>query len=173
VSDSTLPSTEGSTLDAPPTSTLSRLSVGLATGIVTAAAIVGTLLGLGRRSSTLWRPLNAVAHTILGERADGVWEFHADVTLTGCLVVLVVSLIAGVVTAWLTSSRRILPGAIAACGVALAGYFIHVHVVARTPGGLAALLSVGELRALYMMGAIALAGGMRYAFSPVAEAMSE
>jgi hypothetical protein len=141
--------------------------------MVTAAAIIGTLIGMGRQSSTLWRPLNAVAQTVLGARADGVWEFHADVTLVGVAVVLVVSLVAGVATAWLASSRRTLQGTIAAFGVALAGYFIHVHVVARTPGGVAALLTTGEMRALYVAGAIALTAGMRYAFSPVAEAPPE
>ena len=36
--------------------------------------------------------------------------------------------------------------AVAGVGVALAGYLLHVHLVARTPGGLASLLTVGELR---------------------------
>jgi hypothetical protein len=113
-----------------------------------------------------------VAQTVLGTRADGVWEFHANVTFVGVAVVLVVSLVAGVATAWLASSRHTLQGAIAAFGVALAGYLTHVHIVARTPGGVAALLTTGELRALYFTGAIALTAGMRYAFSP-AEAPPE
>ncbi len=158
---------------APATAAAERFALGLASGIVTAAAIIGTLLGLGRRSSTVWRPLNAVAQTALGTRADGVWEFHANVTLVGVAVVLVVSLVAGVATAWLTSSRRTVQGAIVAFGVALTGYLVHVYIVARTLGGVAALLTTGELRALYVTGAIALTAGMRYAFSPVAKAPPE
>ena len=131
-----------------------------------AAASVGMLLGTGRRYSTMWRPLNAAAHTVLGVRADDVWGFQPDVTLMGCAVVLVVSAVAGVVIAELTSSRRTLFSALATFGMTLAGYLAHVHIVARTPGGLAALLTLGELRALYATGAIALLAGMRYAFSP-------
>lgn len=147
-----------------------RLATGLAIGAVAAASSLGMLLGTGRRYSTLWRPLNAAAHTVLGMRADDVWGFQSDVTLVGVAVVLVVSAVAGVVTAGLTSSHRFLSNALAAFGVALAGYLAHVHIVARTPGGLAALLTLGELRALYATGAIALVAGMRYAFSPSAGA---
>lgn len=147
-----------------------RLAVGLGAGLVTAASSLGMLLGMGRRDSTLWRPLNAAAHAVLGVRADDVWGFQPDVTLVGGAVVLVVSAVAGVVIAELTSSRRTLPSALASFGVALVGYLAHVHIVARTPGGLAALLTLGELRALYATGAIALLVGMRYAFSPFAGA---
>jgi hypothetical protein len=151
----------------------SRLVVGLGVGAVAAAATLGMLLGFGRRYSTVWRPLNAAAHTVVGARADDVWGFQSDVTLMGGAVVLVVSAMAGVVIAQLTSSRRTLHRALAAFGVALAGYLAHVHIVARTPGGLAALLTHGELRALYVTGAIALLAGMRYAFLPSAGALSE
>jgi hypothetical protein len=148
----------------------SKLLIGLGTGAVAAAAAFGMLLGFGRRSSTLWRPLNAAAHVIIGARADDVWGFQFDVTPMGGAVVLVVSTMAGVVIAQLTSSHRTLHSALAAFGIALAGYLAHVHIVARTPAGLAALLTQGELRALYATGAIALLAGMRYAFSSSAEA---
>jgi hypothetical protein len=49
--------------------------------------------------------------------------------------------------------------------VSLAGYLLHLHLVARTPGGLADLLTVGELRGTYLTLAIALVAGMRFAFS--------
>ena len=147
-----------------------RLATGLTLGAVAAACSLGMLLGFGRRNSTVWRPLNAAAHTVLGMRADDVWGFKSDVTLVGGAVVLVVSAVAGVVIVELTSSHRTLHSALAAFGVALAGYLTHVHIVARTPGGLAALLTLGELRALYATGAIALLAGMRYAFSPSAGA---
>jgi hypothetical protein len=58
----------------------------------------------------------------------------------------------------------------AAAGVALTGYLVHLHVAARAPGGLAALLSVGELRGLYVTLGVALGAGMRFAFSTVADA---
>jgi hypothetical protein len=45
------------------------------------------------------------------------------------------------------------------------GYLLHLHVVARMPGGLADLLTVGEMRALYLVLGIALVAGMRFAFS--------
>ena len=149
---------------------MTRVTLAFAATGIAAAIILGMLLGLGRRYSTLWRPLNAAAHTVLGSRADGVWGFQLDVTLTGCGVVLVMSAMAGVVIAELTSSGRTLHRAIVGAGMALIGYLVHVHIVARTPGGLAALLTLGELRALYSAVAFALVAGMRYAFPPVAGA---
>lgn len=144
---------------------VTRITFGFAASVITAATLLGMLLGLGRRYSTLWRPLNAAAHTVLGARADGVWGYQSDVTPVGCAVVLVVSVMTGFVIALLGSSGRTLHRAMATFGIALVGYLVHVHIVARTPGGLAALLSIGELRALYVTVAIALLIGMRYAFS--------
>lgn len=146
--------------------TVTRITVALAASGITAATILGVLLGLGRRYSTLWRPLNAAAHMVLGARADGVWGYESDVTPAGGAVVLVVSVMTGIVIALLTSSGRTLHRAMATFGIVLLGYFAHVHIVARTAGGIAALLSIGELRALYAAVAIALFVGMRYAFSP-------
>jgi len=102
---------------------------------------------------------------VLGARADGVWGYQPDVTPTGGAVVLVMSVVTGLVIALLTSSGRILHRAMATFGIVLSAYLVHVHIVARTPGGLAALLSIGELRALYAAVAVALFIGMRYAFS--------
>jgi hypothetical protein len=137
----------------------------LMSSTVTAATTLGILIGLGRQHSTLWRPLNAAAHVLLGARADDLWGFQLDVTPVGCAVVLVVSAVAGVVVAGFTSSRRFLHSAVVAIGVALAGYLVHSNLVARSAGGLASLLTTGELRALYASAAIALLAGMRYAFS--------
>jgi len=135
----------------------------LCAGLVSFAAATGLLLGIGRRAGTPWRPLNAAAHLLIGARADGVWNFQRGVTPTGCLVVLVVSMLAGFVVAGVTRSRRT-PYIILAAGcVALIGYLLHLHVIADTPGGLAALLSLGELRALYLTSGIALAVGIRLA----------
>ena len=142
-----------------------RTATALAAWSVTAGTALGMLLGLGRRHSTLWRPLNATAHVLLGARADDVWGFQLDVTPAGCAVVLVMSAVAAIATATLTSSRRTAPGAIAAIGVVLVGYLAHLYIAGRSAGGLAAFLSPGELRALYASVAIALPFGMRYAFS--------
>jgi hypothetical protein len=141
------------------------LASGLVTGAITAAAMLGFLLGVGRRAGTAFRPLNATAHLFFGTRADGVWGFDGIVTIVGCLVVLALSAIAALVVAQLAPSLRTLRAVVAAAGVALVGYFLHLYVAARAPGGLSALLSVGELRALYVMLAIALGLGMRFAFS--------
>lgn len=138
-------------------------------GLVGFAAMTGLLFGIGRRAGTPWRPLNAAAELLIGTRADGVWNFQPGVTPTGCLVVLVLSMMAGFVAACVTVSRRTPYVFLSSACVALAGYFLHLHVVAaRSPGGLAALLSMGELRALYATLAVALAIGIRLAFSPAA-----
>jgi hypothetical protein len=136
-------------------------------GVVSFAAVTGLLLGIGRRAGTPSRPLNAAAQLLIGARADGVWNFQSGVTPMGCLVVLVLSMMAGFVAACVTVSRRTPYVFLTSACVAVAGYFIHLHVVAaRSPGGLAALLSVGELRALYVTLAVALALGIRLALRP-------
>lgn len=102
---------------------------------------------------------------LLGPRADGVWGVEMNVTLIGVVVVLALSVVAGIVVARLSPPQRTARALVAAAGVSLVGYLLHVHVAARVDGGLSALLSVGELRALYLTYAIALSVGMRLAFS--------
>jgi hypothetical protein len=138
---------------------------GLVSGAVAAAAVLGLLIGIGRRSGTVWRPLNAAAHGLLGAHADDVWSYHGSVTPVGGVVVLVMCMVAGFIVARIASPYRTLHVVAAAAGVALASYLLHLHVVARTPGGLAALLSVGELRGLYLTLGLGLVAGMRFAFS--------
>lgn len=136
----------------------------LVAGVVGAAAVLGVLVGIGRRAGTPWRPVNAMAHALLGARADDVWNFSWSVTPAGALVLVATCVVAALVIAALArrpSWARLAPSAAV---VALAGYLLHLHVVARTAGGLAEVLDVGELRAVYAVAAIALASGMRFAF---------
>jgi hypothetical protein len=149
---------------------VARAQHGVVAGSVGGAAALGLLLGIGRRAGTAWRPINAAAHGVIGAQADGVWSYHGSVTPMGGLVVLVMSMAAGFVVARIAPSFRILHVAPTAAAVLLAGCLLHLHVVARTPGGLAALLSVGELRGLYLTLGIALVAGMRFAFSAVVKA---
>lgn len=147
-----------------PLSAPSTLQRGIAGGLVAAAAIIGLLIGIGRRAGTAFRPLNATGYAVIGTRADGVWGF-GHVTIIGVLVVLALSALAGILVAWLSPSQRTLRELVAAAAVAVVGYFLHVHVAARVDGGLSALLSIGELRALYITLGSALVLGMRLAFS--------
>ena len=153
-----------STMPRPP-APASALRRGVVGGIVGAAAVTGLLVGIGRRAGTAVRPLNATAYVLLGPRADGVWGVEMNVTLAGVVVVLAVSVVAGIVVARLSPPHRTPRALVAAAGVSFVGYLLHVHVAARVDGGLSALLSVGELRALYLTYAIALAIGMRLTFS--------
>lgn len=141
---------------------------GVVSGTIAGAAVLGLLMGIGRRAGTAWRPINAAAYGVLGAQADGVWSYHESVTPMGGLVVLVMSVVAGLVAARIASTFRTLHVLAAAAGVTLVGYLLHVHVVARTPGGLADLLTVGELRAVYLTFGVALVAGMRFAFSTLA-----
>src|SRR5215218_2610069 len=79
---------------------------GIEAGLVASSAVLGLLIGIGRRAGTAFRPLNATAYSLLGTRADGVWGFDAIVTLTGVVVVLVVSTLAGMIVARLARSFR-------------------------------------------------------------------
>jgi hypothetical protein len=139
---------------------------GIVSGAIASAAVLGLLIGIGRRAGTAWRPINAAAYGVLGAQADGVWSYHGSVTPMGGLVVLVMSGVAGIATARIAPTFRTLHVAVAAAGVALIGYLLHLHVIARTPGGLSDLLTVGELRAVYLTLGVALVAGMRFAFSP-------
>jgi hypothetical protein len=85
--------------------------------------------------------------------------------MVGVVVVLAVGALAGMIVARFSPSFRTFRVLVAAAGVALVGYLLHVHLAARVDGGLSALLTVGELRALYAVGASALVLGMRLAFS--------
>ena len=152
-----------------PLSAPSTLLRGIAAALVAAAAIIGLLIGIGRRAGTAFRPLNATAYAVIGTRADGVWGF-GHVTIIGVLVVLALSAVAGILVAWLSPSQRTLRVVLAAAAVAVVGYVAHVYVAARIDGGLSALLSLGELRALYITLAVALVLGMRLAFSQSASA---
>ena len=143
---------------------------GAAAGLVAAAAVIGLLLGVGRRAGTAFRALNATAAAVLGTRADDVWGFDAVVTIVGVVVVLALSTLAGMLVARLSPSFRTLRTLLAAAGVALVGYLLHVHVASRMDVGLSALLSIGELRALYVTLASALVLGIRFAFSTRASA---
>jgi hypothetical protein len=136
-------------------------------GTVAGAAVLGSLIGIGRRAGTAWRPINAAAHGVIGVQADGVWSYHGSVTPVGGLVVLVLSVAAGCAVARIAPTFRTLHVTAAATGVSLAGYLLHLHLVARAPGGLADLLTVGELRGVYLTLGIALVAGMRFAFSGV------
>ena len=148
----------------------SRAQRGLVSGAVAGAAALGLLIGIGRRTGTAWRPINAAAHTVLGAQADGVWSYHGTVTPVGGLVVVAMSVAAGFAAARISPSHRSVHIMAASAGVALTGYLLHLHVVARSPGGLASLLSVGELRGLYITLGLALVAGLRFAFSPDADA---
>jgi hypothetical protein len=159
------PPRAGAPADAPPSrSGADLLARGLIAGSIASAALLGTLVGYGRREGRVWHPLNAAAHTLVGAHADGNWGYQSDVTPMGCVVVIVVSLLAGLLVARLVSTRRFPHLLAATAGVSIVGYLIHLHIVARAPGGLAALLSVGQLRALYLVLGTALLAGMRFAF---------
>jgi hypothetical protein len=149
------------------------MRAGIAAGLIASSAVLGLLIGIGRRAGTALRPLNATAYSLLGTRADGVWGFDAIVTIVGVLVVLAMGALAGMLVARLSPSFRSIRVLVAAAGVALVGYLLHVHLAARVDGGLSALLSIGELRALYAVGATALVLGMRLAFSPGASAVRD
>jgi hypothetical protein len=152
-------------VSSPPVNVPSRVLRGVVSGAIAGAAVLGLLIGIGRRAGTAWRPINAAAHGVLGARADGVWSYHGSVTPVGGLVVLVMSVLAGIVAARIAPTFRTLHVMAAAAGVAVTSYLLHLHVVARTPGGLADLLTVGELRGMYLTLGVVLVAGMRFAFS--------
>lgn len=133
---------------------------------LSAAALLGFLIGLGHRAGVSWRVVNAAAHVVLGARADDVWGFTPDVTVTGGAVVLASSAAAGMLAARLGAILPVrVAGVLSPAIVAGLAYLVHARVAARTSSGVASLLSTGELRAVYVVLAVSLAAGMRLAFS--------
>ena len=135
---------------------------GWSPAILSAAALLGFLIGLGRRAGVPWRFLNSAAYLLLGASADDVWGFASGVTAAGGAVVLAVSAVAGFTAARLASILSVRLATLLSAGiVALAGYLLQVHVAARSGGGLTDSLSVGELRAMYALLAVAILVGTR------------
>ena len=141
-----------------------RVRQGVHAGVVAAAATAGTLVGFGLARGEAWRPLNAVAHLVLGYRARLMDRFHPVVTPAGIALHLLFVVIWGVLFALIAARLRGWRLAIAAAALGAAAFVVDTRLLPeRLDPGFPALLTRPELLALYAVLAAALALGLRLA----------
>jgi hypothetical protein len=138
-----------------------RLRTGAIAGFVAAAATGGAMLGFGLARGAAWRPINTVAHLVLGYRAEITDGFDLVVTPVGILVHVGSLALWGVLFALLAARLR---GAVLVVAALLfaAGAFLLDHrlLPVRWKPGFELVLSLPELLALYLVLALALALGV-------------
>ncbi|MEP6690737.1 MAG: hypothetical protein ABJD07_06235 [Gemmatimonadaceae bacterium] len=139
---------------------------GIVAGAVAAAATGGALIGFGRARGSAFRPLNAIAHAVLGSRAFLFDAFDPLVTTLGVVVHLVSLLLWGLLFAALV--QRLRGWALAAAGLlfAWAAYAIDYGLVPERlrPGFETALLP-REIGVVYVVLALSLAAGVKLSHS--------
>lgn len=137
-----------------------RMYQGVWAGRIASAALAGLLIGFGRAHGAVFQPLNSIAHVTYGTRALLLDEFRAAVTLSGVLILIVAMVIWGIVLAVPAGRLRGIPLFIAALVVSAVSFvFNHFILPSRVAPGLDQLLTHGEMVALYLVMAIALAIG--------------
>lgn len=135
-----------------------RVILGLKVGVVTAAAVTGVLLGLGRAHGATFRPVNAVAHVVIGSRALFFDRFYPSVTLLGVVILVVAMLVWGVIFALVATRARGGKLVLLAVALTLFIYLMNAGVLPpRLRPGFELMLSTAELAAVYIATALSLA----------------
>jgi hypothetical protein len=98
-----------------------RIISSVQAALIAAAGTTGAVVGIGLREGVPWRPFNALASSVLGARADGVWGFDPGVTLAGLALQLAAVLIVGFLFA-LAAPARGVGLVLAAAAVSAAAY---------------------------------------------------
>lgn len=141
---------------------------GLITGLVTASATAGALVGFGLRAGMPVRAYNVLATVVIGDQARGVWGWMGRVTLVGIAVHLALMVGWGLLFAAIAREMRGWHLAAAAAGVALGAWLVmRVAVLHRVGPDAAEVLGPAQLVALHIVMAVALGVGMRFALSAV------
>ena len=130
--------------------------------MVAASATTGTLIAVGKRASTVARPFNVVASHLLGPRAADSFGFVPRITLTGVAIHLGLTTALGIVILVLVRTRRsslwlTSAGASLMCGL------VSVGLARRGIPSLAQLFPLGDLLVYYLVLALSLVVGIRFA----------
>jgi hypothetical protein len=135
-----------------------RVGRGLRAGIVAAAATAGVLIGFGIARGAPLRPLNAVAHLVLGTRAYLTDGFHAAITPLALALHVLAAVVWAELFVLITPRLRGIPLFLAA--LAFAGAIFVVDVVLLPRGarpGFEQALTAGEQGIVYLVFGLALA----------------
>jgi hypothetical protein len=135
-----------------------RVREGIRAGAVAAAATAGTLVGFGRAHGAWLRPLNSVAHMLIGSRAYYMEGLHWLVTPIGILVHVASVMLWGIALSLATPRLRGPTLYAAALALAAATWFIDFHFVPeRLRPGFESSLSANEIGLVYLVLAVSLA----------------
>ena len=138
-----------------------RVRQGLWTGLIAAAATAGTLVGFGLARGAPVRPLNAVAHILLGTRALVFDSFDLAVTGTALALHMLSLLAWGVLFVLLAARFRGIRLIIAAIVFAAGAFAVDYYVLpSRFRPGFESTLSGAEVAAVYLVLALALVIGL-------------
>jgi hypothetical protein len=139
-----------------------ELRSGAAAGVLAAAATAGTLIAIGRRVGTGARPFNIIASHALGSRAAEVFGFVPAITLTGVALHVGLTTVLGIVSL-ATVRLRLSPAWLTAGALSLVCCLVSIGVARRGGLSLAALFPAGDLLVYYLVLAVALVAGIRFA----------
>ena len=131
---------------------------GVRSGIVAAAATAGVLLGFGIARGAAMRPINSVAHILIGSRAYYMVGLDWLVTPLAVLTHVAMSCAAGIVFAALAARLQSARLYALAAGYALALWLILDFVLpARVRPGFESGLSNAEILIVYLVLTLSLA----------------
>ena len=144
-----------------------RVRQGAWAGCIAAAATAGALIGFGRARGSPAAPLNAVAHILIGSRAQVIDGFDLAVTLMALglhvLSILIWGVLFALFAARLRGTRLLTAAALFTAAVFVADYYL---VLPHLRPGFEAVLSRGEVAAVYVLLALSLAVGLNFARRP-------
>jgi hypothetical protein len=141
-----------------------RLSEGIRTGVVAAAATIGVLIGFGIVRGAPLLPLNSIAHTAFGTRAYLIQGFDPVLTSVAVIFHVLSVVLWAIVFALVAARLRGLALLVASLVLALVAYVVDQHLVTeRLRPGFEEALSTPELTLVYLVLALSLALGLYWA----------
>jgi hypothetical protein len=139
-----------------------ELRSGASAGFLAAAATTGTLIVIGARTATAWRPFNLIASHVLGSRAAEAIGFVPSVTIAGIILHLLIVVLLGVIVLGIVRSgvSPLLPTTLA---VTVLCCLLSIGMARRGGVSLATLFPLGDLLVYYVALGISLMAGIRFA----------
>jgi len=140
---------------------LQRIREGVRAGLIAAAATAGVLIGLGSAHHAAMRPLNSVAHILIGSRAYYMEGVDPIVTPLGVVAHVLSIVIWGILLATVTRTL----GGVRLYGAALAfagfTWLVDLRLLPeRLRPGFESGLSAAEIATVYLVLALSLAWGL-------------
>ena len=141
-----------------------RLSEGIRTGVVAAAATIGVLIGFGIARGAPLRPLNSIAHAAFGTRAYLMEGFDPVLTSVAVTVHLLSIVLWGIIFALVAARLRGAALLLGSLVLAVVAYIVDQLLISeRLKPGFETALSTPEITVVYLVLALSLALGLHAA----------